>query len=121
MRTNRLKMVVAATVAASTLTAFAQPVQWRVEDGGNGHWYQVVDYIGGLLPLSNLGANFDLYYLQHGHPIPDAALWQSDGIEVVEPRTHFIQISSSEENTFIQQLLLNAGKSRVFLGVAPGP
>ena len=27
-------------LAATAATSFAQPVQWRVEDGGNGHWYQ---------------------------------------------------------------------------------
>ena len=32
-----------ATVALPTLVAHAQDaVQWRVEDGGNGHWYGIV-------------------------------------------------------------------------------
>jgi hypothetical protein len=29
-------------IAAVAGTAVAQPVQWRVEDGGNGHWYEVL-------------------------------------------------------------------------------
>ena len=29
-------------------TVLGQPVQWRVEDGGNGHWYEVVVVSGGI-------------------------------------------------------------------------
>ena len=42
MKTNRV--AVAALIAAVTApAAFAQAVQWRVEDGGNGHWYAIID------------------------------------------------------------------------------
>lgn len=34
--------VACALMAAGGCVASAQPVQWRVEDGGNGHWYQVI-------------------------------------------------------------------------------
>jgi hypothetical protein len=34
-------MIASIIAAAAAGAAFAQPVQWRVEDGGNGHWYQI--------------------------------------------------------------------------------
>ncbi len=36
------RTAVAAMIAAVAGTAVAQPVQWRVEDGGNGHWYEAI-------------------------------------------------------------------------------
>ena len=33
-------MIASIIAAAAAGAAFAQPVQWRVEDGGNGHWYE---------------------------------------------------------------------------------
>jgi len=36
------RTAIAAMIAAVAGTAVAQPVQWRVEDGGNGHWYEVL-------------------------------------------------------------------------------
>jgi hypothetical protein len=47
-----MSRALAATVGSLALTAasFAeQPVQWRAEDGGNGHWYQFVRFNGGVL------------------------------------------------------------------------
>jgi hypothetical protein len=35
------RTAVAAMIAAAAGTAIAQTVQWRVEDGGNGHWYEL--------------------------------------------------------------------------------
>jgi hypothetical protein len=34
------RAMIASIIAAAAGAAFAQPVQWRVEDGGNGHWYE---------------------------------------------------------------------------------
>ena len=39
MKTTTL--AIAAAMAAGTLVRAQEAVQWRVEDGGNGHWYQV--------------------------------------------------------------------------------
>ena len=40
MKTTTL--AIAAAMTAGTLAHAQEAVQWRVEDGGNGHWYQVV-------------------------------------------------------------------------------
>jgi hypothetical protein len=42
MNTNTLVAALLAMTAASH--SWAQPVQWRVEDGGNGHWYEGVAF-----------------------------------------------------------------------------
>ena len=36
--------LIGAMAAMLTSVAVAQPVQWRVEDGGNGHWYEFVSF-----------------------------------------------------------------------------
>jgi hypothetical protein len=45
----KIHLFSAAVVAIATSAAYgqAQAVQWRVEDGGNGHWYRVVVVPGG--------------------------------------------------------------------------
>ena len=42
------RTALAAMIAAVAGTAVAQPVQWRVEDGGNGHWYEGVRVAAGV-------------------------------------------------------------------------
>ena len=37
---TRTTLAIAATLAAGMLAHAQEAVQWRVEDGGNGHWYQ---------------------------------------------------------------------------------
>jgi hypothetical protein len=44
MKTTTL--AIAAAMAAGTLAHAQEAVQWRVEDGGNGHWYQRVESPG---------------------------------------------------------------------------
>ena len=39
---NTTTLALAAAMAARTLTHAEEAVQWRVEDGGNGHWYRAV-------------------------------------------------------------------------------
>ena len=49
MRDTVRSFVAAATVGSATLGASAQQsVQWRVQDGGNGHWYTVVTVPNGI-------------------------------------------------------------------------
>jgi formylglycine-generating enzyme required for sulfatase activity len=49
MRDTVRSFVAAATVGSATLGASAQQsVQWRADDGGNGHWYQVVTVPEGI-------------------------------------------------------------------------
>ncbi len=36
-------LVAASTIALSNAAVAQDAVQWRVEDGGNGHWYQIVN------------------------------------------------------------------------------
>ena len=42
------KMAVAAVSLGVSQLASGQAVQWRVEDGGNGHWYQLQQVAGGV-------------------------------------------------------------------------
>ena len=46
-------VVAVAGVAPAQTT---QPVEWKVSEGGNGHWYQLVDF--GMLPTWDLAAQF---------------------------------------------------------------
>jgi hypothetical protein len=74
MKTKTLTACLLAMTAASH--AVAQPVQWRVEDGGNGHWY-------GLVPADY---SRDWAYLQSG-------LARQGG--------HLATITSAAENAFV--------------------
>lgn len=47
MRLNQL-VVLGVLAGLGTGAAASQPVQWRVEDGGNGHWYKIVRSSGGI-------------------------------------------------------------------------
>lgn len=39
---NKIRLAVAVALALSSVSFAQQAVQWRVEDGGNGHWYQLI-------------------------------------------------------------------------------
>ena len=43
----------------------AQAVQWRVEDGGNGHWYAIVPAIPGMNAATFVAGA----YVPGGHPV----------------------------------------------------
>jgi hypothetical protein len=76
----RAESVLAAAAAASIAAAATaqDAVQWRVEDGGNGHWYQL---------LTNQQATF----------------WQA--VSAATSRGgHLVSISSQNENAFVRQI-----------------
>jgi len=60
-------------------TAFAVPVQWAVSDGGNDHWYELID--------SSIDWN-------------DARL-QAELLSYESMRGHLVSITSQEENNWI--------------------
>ncbi|MAB29162.1 MAG: hypothetical protein CMJ53_07805, partial [Planctomycetaceae bacterium] len=84
MPKNRTPLVAASTLlVALTSNALAQDaVQWRVEDGGNGHWYELVRPEGGLL-------------------------WENARQAAVEAGGYLVAINTQAENDFIQQLAGN--------------
>jgi hypothetical protein len=65
------------TVLAAT--AAAQPVQWRVEDGGNGHWYEL-------------------------SAASDQRLWPAASERAVQVGGHLATVSNLEEEQFIEAL-----------------
>jgi hypothetical protein len=87
---HRLMAVAASGAVAMGSSAFAQDaVQWRVEDGGNGHWYAVhIDSAGitatqaraiaenlGAELLEGCGTEFDWFYENAG--VQNLAAWRN--------------------------------------------
>jgi hypothetical protein len=93
-------VVCSVAVLALAATASASPIQWRVEDGGNGHFYNVIGVSKGI---SWTDAN-------------DAAVARGSG-------WHLVTITSAEENAFVYGLV--AGKPQFWSccsdGNAQGP
>ncbi|MFM1866667.1 MAG: hypothetical protein RL591_75, partial [Planctomycetota bacterium] len=84
------KQVLAAVIGVGAVTTGAaaqDAVQWRVEDGGNGHWYAV----DGLTPL---GLN-----------------WADAELSAVARGAHLASITSASENTFVLNFATNAAAS----------
>ena len=55
----------AVSLLAASAASAQQAVQWRVEDGGNGHWYRQLDFGGGVLyPFAKAQC-----VQQGGHPV----------------------------------------------------
>ena len=71
--------VASAVIAFASSTVFAQSTatEWRVADGGNGHWYQVS--------------------LQRGS-------WNTSRVACEQLAGHLVTITSAGENTFVVQL-----------------
>src|SRR4051794_32434453 len=99
---SRVTSLVVGLVALFALagTSSASPIQWRVEDGGNGHFYNVVGVSKGISwPDAN-----------------DAAVARGSG-------WHLVTIPSAEENAFVYGLV--AGKPQFWSccsdGDAQGP
>ena len=71
---------VATTIGAAAITggASAQAVQWRVEDGGNGHWYQAF-----------------------GHP--ERLSWTTSDQLARAMNGHLVTITSAAESAFLSQ------------------
>ncbi|MBS0195454.1 MAG: hypothetical protein JSR77_01725 [Planctomycetes bacterium] len=110
------KSVFLGSVGLAIAIAAAQPVQWRVEDGGNGHWYQVLPH-DGAFALSTLSASFNMWYLQRGFYGPEGAYWQANSFATFDPATHLVHIGSIEENEFVRQLLVSKGKAAALIGL----
>jgi hypothetical protein len=87
---NRLMAVAASGAVAMGSSAFAQDaVQWRVEDGGNGHWYQCVRVLSGID-------------------------WESARIACIDSGGHLATVHSIEENLFTYAVIgpANSWKTR---------
>jgi hypothetical protein len=70
-------------VAAVTAGVHGQDaVRWRVEDGGNGHWYRVA-------------------------VVSTALTWSAANAAATEVGSHLASISSAEENAFVRNLSLS--------------
>ena len=52
MKIERLASAVVVGFVCSIAPAQSTAVHWRVEDGGNGHWYQAVNHVPSLSPES---------------------------------------------------------------------
>ncbi|MBS0197805.1 MAG: C-type lectin domain-containing protein [Planctomycetes bacterium] len=109
-------------VGLATSAAVAQPVQWRVEDGGNGHWYQVVAHGGEsaqFFDYSVWQANYEMYYFQRGFLGAEAAYWQVtwNGLDHGYESTHLVHIGTPEENEFVRRLLVSSGATSALIGL----
>ena len=97
MRRQILK--IATTVAGSILwglaaeTAFSAPIQWSIEDGGNGHFYEAVLH-------------------------PDGITWLDALAEAEAAGGHLATITSAAENDFVSSLF--SGNPDFWLSPAPG-
>jgi hypothetical protein len=89
---QRTRSFVAGVVGVGMMTTGAmaqQAVQWRVEDGGNGHWYRAVDAATGdsaIMLAASLGGNL-------------------------------ATIANAGENAFVKQVFLATGKQWAWLGL----
>jgi len=87
-----LGLIVVFVVSSFSIQAYAyDPVQWKVADGGNGHYYQVVLVPGSATPMSA--------------PIT----WTEANLaaQAMSGGWHLATISSSEENAFVFDLVDN--------------
>jgi hypothetical protein len=67
------------TLSAASAAQAQQAVQWRVEDGGNGHWYQVVEQ--------------------------GAACWESARVEAQSQGGHLATLTSVQEDAWLRDRL----------------
>ena len=77
MKTTIQAATAAITLIASSAAHAQDAVQWRVQDGGNGHWY---------------GLRLE----------QTVTFWQA-AAEALEVGAHLVTISSHQENTFVRQ------------------
>jgi len=88
------KQVLAAVIGVGAVTTGAaaqDAVQWRVEDGGNGHWYSIT---------------------------PTAAIWSVVKAECESRGGHLVTITSAEENSFATPF---AGSATAWIGAFQPP
>jgi hypothetical protein len=90
---QRQAMSAAVTAAVGAAASAQQAVQWRVEDGGNGHWYLATDA-----------------------PTGDAAL-----VLAISMGGHLVDICNAAENEIVKSLLLATGKQWAWLGLRQSP
>jgi hypothetical protein len=86
-------LAVVSSLALSSGALAQTAVQWRVEDGGNGHWYALREA-----------------------PTGDAAMALASSLG-----GHLATITSSQENTFVLQLFVPAGRQWAWLGLRQLP
>ena len=82
MKTIAHLAIVLATISASA--ALATPVQWKVADGGNDHWYDVILKPEGL---------------------PQISWTQAKDLTDADPNWHLATITSQAENDFVFNLV----------------
>lgn len=73
-------------VIVLTGITFAAPVQWRIEDGGNGHWYERVDAVVTW----------------------DAANTTAQSMSYLGVQGHLVTLTSAEENAFVFSAVFSA-------------
>ena len=90
-------MGVAALGAALAIgdASYAQVVQWKVSDGGNGHWYSIVPAIPGMNAATIVAGA----YVPGGHPV---------------------SISSVQENQFVIGLMESSSVNGAWIGYLRG-
>jgi len=92
VRKARIRLISACSAVIAfrlTTTVDAQPVQWRLEDGGNGHFYEHVVVDGGSLWVE--------------------AEADSASREYLNAQGHLVTITSAEEETFLRSRFSLAG------------
>jgi hypothetical protein len=80
---KRLMAISAAAIVTAGASA-QNAVQWRVEDGGNGHWYRVRIY-------------------------PQGVSWSESGIRANEAGAYLASLTSQAENAFVMSLVGSRG------------
>ncbi len=93
MKQHTIQIATAFALLASSAVHAQQAVQWRVEDGGNGHWYKRVPVTGGVGWANAIAA-----------------------AEAV--RAHLVSITSAPENAF---LVANGAQGYDLLGASTPP
>jgi hypothetical protein len=91
MKTTMFQYVVLSVILLSPIFGFSAPIQWAVENGGNGHWYEAV---AGLSTWEEADET--------------AQTLQFNGLQ-----GHLATLTSAAENQFVWE---NAGMNRYWLG-----
>jgi hypothetical protein len=86
---KRLIQAVAVTLLAASTAQAQQAVQWRVQDGGNGHWYGTAEAVD----------------------------WSMALVEAASRGAHLATPTSPAENQFVAQRLLTTNRSRGWIGL----
>jgi hypothetical protein len=95
-------ILMAATILLAGSLCLAQPVQWAEADGGNGHWYEVVDCPECTWIVANELAQDMVYLERRGHLVTLTSAEENDWVwlQFSEPCSYWIggyQLEGSAE------------------------